>query len=204
MARALSTFMVCTQQCVRSSRISRIGLLVLVSVLWVMPLARAQSTETITATAHVKTKGGVEASAPVTITVDRFSTETERNELLAALKQGGTAAVRKLLGTRQQVGSVKVGTTVTPIKYVYARTTAAGRLITAVTGSPIAFVGAGLPDAPPKTGFDLGLVLLDLATSGSGQGELVPATKVRVNEQGALVTDDYSGEVFQLSNVVRK
>jgi hypothetical protein len=64
------------------------------------------------------------------------------------------------------------------------------------------FLGGGVPDAKPKSGFDLGLVLLD--TTGKGSGELVPATKIRVNADGAIVTEDYSGEVISLSNVRRK
>jgi hypothetical protein len=196
--------MMCKQQCVRGGRAVRIGLLVPISLLSVIPLARAQAGETFNATAQVKSGGGASASAPVTVVIDRFSTDAERDEVLSALKQGGTAGVRKLLGTRKTVGSLRVGNSNTAIKYVYARTTADGRLITAVTDVPIAFVGAGLPGAPPTTGFDLGLVIVEMAKSGPGHGELVPATKVRVNEQGAIVTDDYSGQVIQLSNVVRK
>jgi hypothetical protein len=170
----------------------------------ILPLARAQAAETITATAQVKTAGGAAASAPVTVTVDRFSTDAERDQVMSALKSGGSSAARDLLAKRASLGSVKVGSSTVPIKYVYARTTSDGRLITAVTSSPIAFVGAGAPGAPPKAGFDLGLVMLELASSGSGHGELVPATKVRVNDQGAIVTEDYSGEVVRLSNVAKK
>src|SRR5262249_8651158 len=199
-----SARMMCKQQCARGWRVTRIGLPVLLCLLFLVPLARAQGGETLTATAQVKSAGGVNASAPVTVVIDRFSTDAERDELMSALKQGGTAGVRKLLGTRKTVGSLRVGNSNTAIKYVYARTTADGRLITAVTDVPIAFVGAGLPGAPPTTGFDLGLVIVEMAKSGPGHGELVPATKVRVNEQGAIVTDDYSGEVIPLSNVARK
>ena len=47
-------------------------------------------------------------------------------------------------------------------------------------------------------------MLLDTATSGPGRGELVPATKIKMNDQGAIVTDDYSGLTVQLANVARK
>jgi hypothetical protein len=170
----------------------------------VLPVGRAQAAETITASAQVKGAGGAAASAPVTVTVDRFSTDADRDEVMATLKKGGTTAVRDLLAKKSALGSVKVGNSTTPIKYVYARTTGDGRLITAVTGAPIAFVGAGLPNAPAKTGFDLGLVMLEVGKAGSGKGELVPATKVKVDAQGAIVTEDYSGEVVHLSNVAGK
>jgi hypothetical protein len=146
----------------------------------------------------------VVATAPLSVAVDRFSTDTERDELLAALKENGTDGVSRLLLTRPPIGTLTIGNQFTAIKYIYARTVGDGRLITAVTGSPIAFIGAAAPGAKPRGGFDLGLVILEVMASGPGHGELVPATKLRLNEQGAIVTEDYSTEVVQLSNVVRK
>jgi hypothetical protein len=200
-ARAQSNLMMRTT---RHFAVSCLYPISLVALLALLPVARAQASETITATAQVKTSSGVAATAPVNITVDRFSTDGERDEILAALKKGGTEGVRSLLLTRPSIGSLKVGNESTAVKYVYARTSGSGRLITAVTGTPIAFVGAAKPGAQPRTGFSLGLVMLELAASGPGQGELVPATKVKLNDQGAIVTEDYSGEVVKLTNVSAK
>jgi len=163
----------------------------------------AQGKQTISATARIKTAGGVEASAPVTVVTERLSTDADRDELMAALKKGGTEAVRSLLLKKPVIGSVQIGQSNTAIKYAYARTTPDGRLITAVTDVPIAFVGAGLPGAQPKAGFDLGLVLLDLSAKAP-HGELAPATKIKTDAQGAIVTEDYSGEMVQLTNVAAK
>jgi hypothetical protein len=179
------------------SLMNAIGLAVLVCL---APLARAQAAETITATAKVKTAGGTEATAPVKITIERFSTNAERAAILDALKNKGTEGLRSLLATRTQVGTIQVGGQTTPLKYISTRTTAGGRLITGVSGSPIAFVGAGAPGAKPKAGFDLGLVIVEVAASG-GHGELMPATKVKLDDKGAIVTDDYSDEVVQLTNI---
>jgi hypothetical protein len=46
--------------------------------------------------------------------------------------------------------------------------------------------------------------MLEVAESRAGQGELVPAAKVRVTEQGAIVTEDYGSEVVRLSNITKK
>jgi hypothetical protein len=181
----------------------RATLAAFIGLLALAPRAGAQAPETISATAHVKTSGGVEASAPVQITVTRFSNDRERDQLLAALRKDGTSGVQALLAKAEQVESVQVGSSQTPIKYIYARTSAGGRLITVLTGTPIAFVGAAKPDAPPKAGFDLGLVMLEVG-SGGGKGEMVPAAKVKLNAQDAIVTEDYSAEVVRLSNVVKK
>jgi hypothetical protein len=164
----------------------------------------SQTTETIAADARVKSAGGVVATAPVVVTVKRYSSDADRDALMGALKKGGSADARQWLQKQSDLGTVQVGARQTAIKYVYARSTGAGRLITVLTGSPIAFIGAGVPEAKPTAGFDLGLVMLETMPAGPGRGELVPATKIKVNADGAVVTEDYSGEVITLSNVVMK
>lgn len=176
---------------------------VLGALWWSAPAARAQA-ETLTASATVSTAAGASARAPLTVVIERFATDAERDELLAAVTKGGTAAAKTLLAARRDAGSVQLGANKTPIKYAYARSTGGGRLVTVVTAEPIAFVGAGVPGAKPKAGYDLGLVMLEVAESSAGQGELVPAAKVRVGENGGIVTEDYGSEVVRLSNVVKK
>jgi len=167
-------------------------------------VSAADNAQTFTAVATVKTAGGASATAPLTVVVRQFATDAERDELMAALKSGGTASARALLAKRGDIGTVQVGARQTAIKHAYARKTGDGQLITVVTAQPIAFIGAGMPDSKATTGYDLGLVMLQVASSGPGHGELVPATKVKMDPQGAVVTEDYSGEVVQLSNVVKK
>ena len=158
--------------------------------------------ETFTADASVARPNGTVASAKLTAVVDTFATDAERDALITAVKHGGTAA-RDLLASRKAAGSIQVGAKQTPIKYAYARPSGSGRLITLITSEPIHFVGGDLPDAKPKDGYDLGLVLLDMS-SAKGSGEVAPAAKVKVDAQNAVVTDDYGAEVVRLTNIVRK
>jgi hypothetical protein len=190
---------------VRANRVSRHGQwLATLAIVTVASVLRAQSPETITAVATVKT-GTKTSSAPVTVVIEKFAPETERTELMAALKKGGTAAAKTVLAARSSAGSIQVGTHRTPIKYAFARSMGAGRLITVVTAEPIALAGTGLPDSKPKAGFDLGLALLEVPGSGTGQGELAPAAKVRLNDQGAIVTEDANAStVIRLSDIRRK
>jgi hypothetical protein len=167
-------------------------------------VGRLAAAETISATAQMKTAGGVTASAPLTLTLDRMSTAAEREQVMTALKGGGTTRIHALIDKWAAIGSVRVGNSMTPVKYAFAQPSGGGRLITVVTSSPIAFVGAGLPAAPSRAGFDLGLVFVDVPASGAGHGELAPATKITVNAQGAVVTDDYGTATIMLSNVTGK
>jgi len=173
----------------------RLGVSCVLSLCCGVSLAHAQA-DTFTGTAAIA--GG--ANAALTVVVQRYTSDRDRTALVEALKKGGTAAARALLVKGRDVGSVQIGERQTPIKYVYSRQTLTGRQVTAVTAGPVAVAGAGAPAA----GFDLGLVLLDLDASGNGHGDLVPATKIRVTEDGAFETEDYNGVVLHLTNVVAK
>ena len=163
----------------------------------------AQGPESFTATASVKDGGQAAASFPVRVTVTRWTPESERTAVLAAVKTGGPAVV-KALASLADAGFIEVGTRKTPLKFAGQRDLGGGgRLVTVATATPVLFLGAGLPDAKPKAGYDVALAILDLSGGTTGTGELAPAAKVGVNAQGALVTTDYGGSVILLKNVSR-
>jgi hypothetical protein len=162
--------------------------------------SRAQASgETFIATASVRGPSGTQ-TAPVTIVLTRFTTDQERTTVADALKSGGTPAVVTQLKAMEDVGYIEVGERRSPLKYAYARAMGSGRLITVISPSPIAHLGAGLPDAKPKAGFDLALALLDLPNTGTGTGELAPAAKVKLTDAGAIETEDYGAEVVRLTD----
>ena len=168
-------------------------------------LAAMTQQETFTATASMKTAGGTQVSAPVTVTVNSYTTGAERDALLAAVKKGGTAAAREWMKGRPSAGTIQVGGRSVDIKYAYRTPMGAGSLITVGAGEPLVLVGAGMPGAKPATGYDLALLLLQLPGSGPGTGELSPATKVRIDDKGAIVTEDFnSAELVRLTGVTKK
>jgi hypothetical protein len=175
----------------------RVGVSCVLFLTCAVSQAQAQA-DTFTAAAAVTS--GDAANVPLTIVVQRYTSDGKRKILVDALKKDGTQAARALLARERDVGSVQIGDRRTPIKYVYARETLTGRQVTAVTAQPIAFAGV----VTPAAGFDLGLVILDVDASGTGRGDLVPATKIRVNDEGAFETEDYNGVVVRLSNVAAK
>jgi hypothetical protein len=188
----------------RTSTFRRSLLWCLVTLVCYATISSAQS-ETLTAVASIKTAGGVSSTAPVTVVISQLATDAERDELVAAVKQGGTQAAQAWLSKRPDVGSLQVGARRTPIKYIYRRAMGDGRLLTIATAEPVAFVGGGVPGAKSTAGYLLGVALLTVPSSGSGQGELSPAAKIRIDEQGAIVTEDFNpAELVQLTNVARK
>ena len=178
------------------------GWLSLAVLALVATTARAQSgTETFTATAAVKTGGGAGATSPLTLVVDHKMSPAEADKFLAAYKTGGAAALRKALVGVKPTGSVKLAAgKPTPTRITLERTTDKGRLLTVVCDKPILFLGAGIPGAKPKAGYDFAIVDIEVDANGNGSGTLAPAAKVTVKD-GAFVVEDYGSERIQLTDV---
>jgi hypothetical protein len=163
--------------------------------------AQSAGSEKFTATASVKGAGGAEATAPVTLIVDHKMSQAEADKLLAAFKSGGAAGLRKALTGIAPTGSVTVGAgKATPTRVTIERTTDKGRLLTMVTDRPVLFLGAGVPGAKPKAGYDFAVIDLEVDAKGAGSGTMAPAAKVTVKD-GAFAVEDYGGEVVRLTKV---
>lgn len=175
---------------------------VLGAVLSAFVVSAQKGPETFTGTASVR-KGAASASAPVTVTVTRYASATEREAVMKAVRSGGTAAVRTALAALPAAGFIQLGERKTPIKFAGERATGSGRLVTVITAEPILFLGAGIPAAKPLTGFDVAVAMLDLQANGGGLGELAPAAKVGLDEGGALLIEDYGATVVWLKDLAR-
>jgi hypothetical protein len=178
------------------------GLLALVMLSVTGPPVRAQSgAETFSATATVKTAGAATASAPVTIVVERKMSQGEADSLISAFRTGGATALRKALVGVPPTGSVRLGSgTPTPTRLTLERPTDKGRLLTIVTDTPILFLGAGIPNAKARDGYDFAIIDIEVDGRGSGSGTLAPAAKVTV-KQGVFVVEDYASELVRLTAV---
>jgi hypothetical protein len=185
-------------------RLAAMGL-ILTAAMFISP-AQAQSTpETFTATATVKTPTGGSVTAPVVISITRWTTDEERTAVQAAIKSGGTAALKKALDAMPDAGTIQVGERTTPLKYVYGRSIGAGRLITVAAAQPIIHLGASAAQAKPKAGFDVALALIQVDAAGKGTtGELAPAATVKLDANNAVVVQDYGVEVVRLTGIAKK
>jgi len=165
---------------------------------------QAQGPETFTATASVKSAGGATLTAPVTIVVTRKMPKDESDKLLEAFKTGGVTALRSALAGVKPTGTIQLGKgAVTPTRFTIERPTDKGRLLTIVTDKPLVFLGAGVPGAKPKQGYEFAVADLQVDASGSGIGHLAPAAKVTVKGD-AFVVEDYGAEQVELKDVAKK
>jgi hypothetical protein len=177
------------------------GVFVLATATLIGSPAYAQSAETFTATAEVKTAGSATATAPVTIVVDRKMAQSEVDKLTGAFKAGGVAALRKALVGVPATGTVQLGAgAATPTRLTLERPTDKGRLLTIVTDQPVLFIGAGVPGAKPKAGYDFAIIDLEVDAKGNGSGTLAPAATVTV-KAGVFAVENYASELVRLTSV---
>ncbi len=184
-----------------------IGSTLLLATLLATPASlRGQAApEVFTATAAVKGAGGGSASAPVTVTIDRKMSQREAETLTSAFKSGGAAAFRKALVGVPPTGSVQIGGgRATPTRFTIERAVGGGRLLTILTDQPLLFIGAGVPGAKAKEGYDFAVIDLEVDANGGGSGTLAPAARIKMN-QDAFAVEDYGGvEIVRLTGVKKK
>ena len=162
----------------------------------------ATAAEAYSARAETKSADGKVLTAPVVFSVDRMLTVAERDAVISALKTGGHAAAKKALAGIQPIGWIEGGKEKrVPVKFAFTRSMGSGKLLTLVSDEAIAHIGGNIPDAKPKEGFDATYAVLILDADGKGQGEIVPAAKLRVREDGALTTEDYAGGTVFLKEI---
>ena len=165
----------------------------------------ATAAEAYTARAETKSADGKVLTAPVAVSVDRMLTVAERDTVVNALKSGGHAAAKKALAGLKEIGWIEGGSGKrVPVKFAFARSMGSGKLLTLVSDQAIAHIGGEIPDAKPKEGFDVTYAILVLDAEGKGHGEVVPAAKLKLRDDGALATEDYAGGTVWLKEIAPK
>jgi hypothetical protein len=172
------------------------------AVLTVAAASAQTAPETFKATASVK-QGEASATAPAVVTITRYASPEERDAVVKAVREQGTAGARKVLAAMGDAGFIELGARRTAIKFAAVRPTGSGRLVTVVTAEPILHLGAGIPSARPRDGFDVAVALLDVNDSGQGTGELAPGARIALDAAGALRIEDYGATVVWLEGLAR-
>ncbi len=155
--------------------------------------------EVYTASAELKTVGGASLSTPVTISIDKWTSDADRDSVKGALTAGGTAALQKAVGAMPAIGYLQVGKVKTPIHFARALPVGDGKVVTVATAKPIFHIGAGAADAKPKAGYDVAMVIFEVNAAGAGDaGDFAPAAKVKFDDKSGLVIEDYGVESVRL------
>jgi hypothetical protein len=166
------------------------------SVSWAQPA----SPRVLKATATLEREGGATITAPVVITIKRIMSEFEANKYATAYRRGGEKALRAALVDIPTTGTVQLGRgKPVPTRITTERKTEKGRQLTIVTDQPLLFLGASLPDAKPKTGYNFAVIELLFDDKGAGSGTMATAAWIKLDPQGGFAVQDYSGELVKLT-----
>jgi len=159
--------------------------------------------ETFNAKARVATDDA-RGDVYVTIHVDKYTPEKERDAVVNALKSGGSDGFLQALRKSPVAGKVDIGKQSFPIHWAREERNDKGRVITLVTDRPVYYVGAGLPDAKARAGFDVAVIQLQMDTSGVGEGTMAAAAKVKPGGATGVEVEDYATTPVKLPSVTRK
>jgi hypothetical protein len=164
---------------------------------------RRGAPESFTANAQVKGAAGA-AAAVIQINIQRYTPDFDRKSVETALKSGGYPAFLTALRKAPDVGYVAVGEQKQTIRWARERATDKGRSIAVVTDKPLAFIGGAAPDAKPRAGYEVAVLLFDVDEVGLGSGTMAAAARVKPGPDGGVQLDDYAEAPIKLVTVTRK
>lgn len=160
----------------------RIGsVLALASALSMAPAAQSDNRLPVQYTAQAQNLNqdiGFPQQAPLEITVTRWSTAGEREQLLTVVREEGTKGLLEMMQDVPKIGAIRVPGN---LNYDFhfamrADTPEGGQQITLITDRPVGFAEA--VDKPRTLEYRFMVIQLTLNAIGQGQGRLSVATRV--------------------------
>ena len=158
--------------------------------------------ETFTAFGVHMSSGGASA---ISITIERWSSEEERQALLGILKEKGQGALTAALNKMPRAGYIRLPNT-RGYDLKYARSTQnpdGSRRVILATDRALAFREVSTSSRSAK--YNFGFVELHLPQSGDGEGKLAPATLISIDKTtNQIEIENYSTQPVRLMKVVAK
>jgi len=145
------------------------------------------------------------STASVTIHITEYTSDRDRKTLEDALKIGGYPGFLPALRKARDVGYIELNGRRTALRWARQQAKApSGRTISVIGESPIFFVGGGAPDAKPRAGFELSVVLLNVDSIGLGSGSMAPAARVKPGGETGVQVEDYGAQMVKLVTVSKE
>jgi hypothetical protein len=184
----------------RPNRAVFVSVLVMLVGVALVLAQKPQPVEKLTAFAANKQSG---RSGVISITLNRWSTDGERDRLIAALQEGGESELLKQLeAIRPPVGFMRTANSIGYDLY-YARETPlpdGGRRIVVATNRRVA-MGEAFNNTRSMQ-YQVTVAEIHLDKSGKGDGKLVPAAKVTWDRKNHRVeVENYQALPIDLVNV---
>lgn len=143
------------------------------------------------------------SSSQITITVDRWSTEEERRQLVGAFREDGESALLKALQKMKAVGRISTpGSIGYDLRYAYqVPLPSGGRRIIVGTDRPMSY--GERVNSPRSADYPFTVVELRLDGEGKGDGKLNYATRVRALED-RVELENYDVAPVRITSITTK
>ncbi len=160
--------------------------------------------EQFSALAYLPSGPGAGGTAPVTIRIEGYTTDDEARRLHGLLLDNGPDAVLKALSKMKTIGNIATNGRVSSYNFKVARSfpTPTGRHIIAIADRPIGFLEAYYNTRSEDYRF--GVLELDLKSGEKkeeGEGSLIYAAKVKVNDDGQIEIENFGIDPVRLLKV---
>ena len=162
----------------------------------------AQPVERLSALAvDMSNMSGTRNTGTVDIVIDRWTTDEERDQLRAALREGGADGLLKALKKVKEVGRISSeGSLGYPLRFArQAASPSGGRRILLGTDRLISFLE--LRDQPRTVDYPFMVIDIRMDASGKGEGKLMPLARVTEDRDHIVEIENYASEPVRLTAV---
>lgn len=163
---------------------------------------KASGPETFNGKAKVGTSTAV-ADTTFNVQIDQYTPDKDLKAMELALQTGGSDGFVQALRKAPVAGHLKIGDKSFTIRWARQRETSKGRTISIVTDAPVYFLGAGLPDAKPRAGFDVAVAKMNIDSAGLGEGTIAFAARVKPSGENGVDIQDYAAEPVKLVSIMK-
>ena len=146
---------------------------------------------------------GRTGATPVDIVIERWTTDAERDQLMAVFKEQGPEKLLEALRKTRRVGTISTpGSLAYDLHYARELPDQeGGRRIVLATDRPIGFWEA--TNRPRTVDYPFTLMEMHVNKQGQGQGKLNIAAKLTLNDN-VLVIEDYANQPVMLNEVKKR
>lgn len=149
------------------------------------PRSQPQHPETFTATAEREGR-----TVPMTLIVNRYSTDADQQQMIAALRKGGQSALLGVLDSMHRGRMSFRGNVGREVNYVRSRTTPQGRSLFMISSRVLSFFE--LSRGERSSDYLFSVIRLNLDRNGRGTGTLVPAAKIHFTETDQIRVEPFN------------
>jgi hypothetical protein len=195
---------------------TKVGYLAILAILVCVPAPKGEAQESqrpgftptvpaqYAATAFGQTGVAAGKTFGITFIIEGLTSDGEKDELLATLKQKGQDGLVKAMENMKDLGRISPAASVgTGVRMVRIRPgKSGGQHIVLVTNRPIKF--GEVYNSTRTRDYPFGIVVLDVDTDGKGTGTFAPLNKVKFNKKGELEIENYGITPLRLGGVYRQ